>query len=609
MFDIVIIGGGHAGVEAAYMASQFNLKIAIITLPNVGIASAPCNPSIGGVGKGQVVREIDCLGGIMGKLADLAGIQFRTLNESKGYAVQSTRVQIDKVRYSINAEEQLSKIKNIFIIKEEVLGISGSDDMYSVRTTCSTWNTKKIIITIGTFLSGKMHTGLEQTIGGREGVSHTDTLSDFFRDIKMVAGRFKTGTPARINKQSIEYSLLEEQRSDSHVESFHVLHGTNERFLEQKSCYLTYTNSETMRIIRDNKERSPLFNGQIDGVGARYCPSIEDKAYRYPDKDIHHVFIEPESHELNTVYPSGISTSLPRDIQDQVLSSIAGLKKSKIEVYGYAVEYDVIDTTRLGRTLEHKDKKGLYFAGQVNGTSGYEEAAGQGLVAGINAALSNIGKKEFILDRDESYIGVMIEDLVSNIRDEPYRLFTARCENRLYIREDNALLRMYPYRKSLGLAMNIDNYGANYVKAFKLYLNIITSTYLSTGHKFLLDNKINVLRRTSLAEILKQSSLEPIITLEKYFNYVGIDCDLRLVRTLAVTMKYDGYIAKANSHLEKLNKLNKHKINWEDLMASENISFECKQRIERIKPETFGQIKLMEGIRPASLAAIAGTLQ
>jgi tRNA uridine 5-carboxymethylaminomethyl modification enzyme len=607
MFDIIIVGGGHAGVEAAHIASQFkDLKIAILTMPGVGLASAPCNPSIGGVGKGQVVREIDSMGGIIGKLADLSGIQFRTLNESKGYAVQSTRIQIDKIRYSVFAEEEINKIENITVIRSKVSGLSHKDGNYTVETESSTWNTKKIVFTVGTFLNAKMHTGSAQTNGGREGCESSDSLSKFFGDIKTVAARFKTGTPARLNKDTINYEKLEEQPSDNTVDTFHVLHGTKSRFIDQKSCYLGYTNPETLKIIRDNKEKSPMFNGQINGVGARYCPSIEDKAYRYPDKDVHHVFVEPESHDMNTVYPSGISTSLPKEIQKKFINTIVGLEEADIEMYGYAVEYDVIDTTQLSRTLELQDKPGVYFAGQVNGTSGYEEAAGQGFIAGVNAALSITGKEPLVLDRKESYIGVMIEDLVSNVRDEPYRLFTARSENRLYIREDNSVLRMFPYRSHLDLNMEIDQYMDDFVLKYSKYKTILESTYIHPSDEFLVDYKIKVPRRTSLADIIKQSDLDPVETINNYFSYIGITEDSRVLRTLAIALKYDGYINKSNDHYKKIGKLDNVSIDLPRMLESENISFECKQRISKIKPETFGQLKLIEGIRPATLAAIAG---
>lgn len=606
-FDILIIGGGHAGIEAAYIAAQFKeLKIAIVTMPGVGLGSAPCNPSIGGVGKGQVVREIDALGGLTGKLADLAGIQFRVLNESKGYAVQSTRVQIDKEKYSQYAEEELSSIKNINIIYEKVEGISQDAEGFIVTTNCSTWNTKKLIVTVGTFLNGKLHTGDEQTTGGRSGADSSSSLAIFFKDINTISARFKTGTPARLNKNTINYDVLDEQPSDDRVRNFHCMHSYSKRNLKQVSCYLARTNAKTMDVIRSNKEKSPMYNGQIKGVGARYCPSIEDKANRYPDKDIHHVFIEPEGLSLSTMYPSGVSTSLPKEIQLEFMQSINGLENVVIEQYGYAVEYDVIDTTLLDYSLQYKTKPGLYFAGQVNGTSGYEEASGQGFIAGVNAALSLVGLKPLVLNRNDSYIGVMVEDLISNTRDEPYRLFTARNENRLSVREDNAVLRMAKYRSSLYLNNSIDKYNEIYLNIFSDISDLIDSNIIKPEDEFLRINDIKIPRRMTISELLKVASIDPVDVIEKYIEYCNLYVPREILKTIAINCKYDGYITKAETHYNKLKKLDSMNINWEDLCLSKNISFECKQRIEKIKPTTFGQLKLIEGLRPATLAVVAG---
>lgn len=604
MYDIIVVGGGHAGVEAAYIASQFpQLKIAIITMPNIGLASAPCNPAIGGVGKGQVVRELDALGGLMPILADYAGIQYRTLNESKGYAVQSTRIQIDKDKYSEKALELISQVKNIDIIEEKVSSISRLGDAFEISTSSSTWNSKKLIMTVGTFLSGKMHTGSNVTIGGRVGHESSDIC--FLDKIQKTPARFKTGTPARIYSESIDYTKLEEQPSDQNVFTFHSLHSEKERFLPQLSCYLAYTTDETMKIIRDNKEKSPMFNGQIKAVGARYCPSIEDKAYRYPDKNKHHVFIEPEGINRSTVYPSGISSSLPKDVQKDFITTIEGLENSEIETYGYAVEYDVVDTTRLKKTLEHKDVPSIFFAGQVNGTSGYEEAAAQGYIAGVNAALDLLSMGNMILSRNDSYIGVLIEDLVSNTRDEPYRLFTARSENRLYIREDNNIIRMHEKRKKLGLNTPIDSYNSNFVRSFNIYFDLISNFYISPSDNILKLMNIKVPRRTSLAEIVKRADLNPIKVLTDYFFHNGINASARLTTALAVSMKYEGYINKAIEQNAKINKVGEKKIDLNRILNSENISFECKQRIMKIEPENMAQLKLIEGVRPATLAVVA----
>jgi len=380
-FDIIVIGGGHAGLEAAWISAQFGLRVGLVTSPGIGLASAPCNPSVGGVGKGQVVRELDALGGAMGILADKAGIQYRTLNDSKGLAVQSTRVQIDKDRYSQQAEALIASIPNITVVRAKLTGVERSEVGFKLIAGAESFEAKKVVMTVGTFLNGKLHQGENQRIGGRVDVEAADSLTDIFRDIKTRPARFKTGTPSRILKSSIDTSQMDEQPSDPETRNFHCMNSPSERSSQQVSCYLTHTNLETLTIIRNNKERSPMYNGQIKGVGARYCPSIEDKAYRYPDRNSHHVFVEPEGLELDTVYPSGISSSLPADVQEAFIRTIPGMQNAIIKIPGYAVEYDVVDTTELTLGLEYRALPGLYFAGQVNGTSGYEEAAGQGWVA------------------------------------------------------------------------------------------------------------------------------------------------------------------------------------------------------------------------------------
>jgi tRNA uridine 5-carboxymethylaminomethyl modification enzyme len=608
-FDIIVIGGGHAGIEAAYIASQFNLDIAIITLPEVGLASAPCNPAVGGVGKGQVVRELDALGGLMPILADKSGIQYRILNESKGYAVQSTRVQIDKELYSQNAESFITSIPNIKVIRDRVNNISQHSSVYSVSTEGnSSFYSKKLILTVGTFLGGKLHTGREVTLGGRVNSDPSVSMNEMFSKIKKIPTRFKTGTPPRLDKNKIDYSKLEEQESDPRTNNFHWRNQDNAREVRQVSCYLTRTNEKTMDIIRRNKDESPLFNGQIKGVGARYCPSIEDKAFRYPEKHNHHIFIEPEGLNNNTVYPSGISSSLPKDVQEDYVKSINGLEETSIITYGYAVEYDVVDTTDLKLTLEHTQFDGLYFAGQVNGTSGYEEAAGQGYIAGVNAALKLTKQPEFSVSRHDSYIGVMIEDLVSNKRDEPYRLFTARSENRLYLREDNAVLRMAEYRELLNLNDEIDSYQKSFISNYNLLSELLDNSYVNPNerpYRTILKDRI-LERRMSLSELLKQSWIDPIETLNAILVEFNVCMPRNLLETLAISKKYEGYIQRARQQLLKLKKLEKAQINWRDLADSSNISFECKQRIKDIKPTTFGQLKRIHGIRPATLAVVAG---
>lgn len=608
-FDIIVLGGGHAGLEAAWISSQFNIKVAVFTLPNVSLGSAPCNPSVGGVGKGQVVRELDALGGLMPRIADRAGIQYRTLNDSKGLAVQSTRIQIDKDLYSKEAELAVSQVSNIKVIRQKVISVSRIDNGFLVKSADSEYRASKIIVTVGTFLNGKLHTGKTQKSGGRVDAEASSSLGDLFGEIKTRPARFKTGTPPRILKTSIDVSKMEEQPSDAETRNFHCLNKPFQRHVSQVSCYLTHTSEDTLSIIRANKELSPMYNGQIQGVGARYCPSIEDKAFRYPDRNTHHVFVEPEGLDLDTVYPSGISSSLPVEVQEAFVRTIPGLENCEIKVPGYAVEYDVVDTTELNLTLESRSESGLYFAGQVNGTSGYEEAAGQGWVAGANAALSLLNRMPLTLSRHDSYIGVMIEDLCANTRDEPYRLFTSRSENRLLIREDNSAQRMACYRQELLLREEIDLYLDNFLLQHTVLSNLCDEFMISEQSELLKEfsgeENQQLIRRISITELLKQAWIHPVSALSRVLSFYELDFDYDLIRTVAIEKKYDGYIKRFDEQFMKIKKMDATLINWNEISKSTNVSFECRQRISRIKPETFGQLKRIEGIRPATLAVVA----
>lgn len=611
IYDILIMGGGHAGLEAAWIANQFDLSVAIVTLQGIGLGSAPCNPAVGGVGKGQVVRELDALGGLMGRLADEAGIQYRILNESKGYAVQSTRVQIDKELYSQKAEEIVGASK-IEVIRDKVDKVKKVDDLFILTSEASEYKAKRLVVTTGTFLGGKLHTGPEVTEGGRVDQLASNSLDNIFELVETLKARFKTGTPPRILRKSINFERMEKQPSDERAENFHWSNEAHGRKSEQVDCFLTRTNETALGIIRENKEKSPIFNGQIKGIGPRYCPSIEDKAFRYLDRHVHHVFVEPEGLNINTFYPNGISTSLPKDVQEDFLRTIDGLENAEIAVYGYAVEYDVVNTLKLTRTMEHEALSGLYFAGQVCGTSGYEEAAGQGFIAGSNAALSLLGKEKLILDRRNSYIGVMIEDLVSNERDEPYRLFTARSENRLFIREDNSIERMAPYRKKMGLRKEIDSFNENFLKQCSLLKELCEKTFFLPSEKNkALFEKLNcgtLKEKTNLSEILQRSIVDPVEVLSRYLGIVGVSFPWRIIKNVAVSIKYSGYIARELQDNQALNRLEDKQIQWEALLDNGNLSYECKLRISKIKPETFGQLRRIEGIRPATLTFVASGL-
>ncbi len=610
-FDIIIVGGGHAGLEATWIAAQFDLQIALVSLPGVPLGHTPCNPSVGGVGKGQVVRELDALGGLMGKLTDQAGIHYRTLNESKGYAVHSTRAQVDKDLYHHFAKQAVDSLSNVKLVSDKVVHVT-KDDLFHVETESGLQLTStKLVITAGTFLGGKLHTGPEQSFGGAIGFDNAPALNSIFKGIQALPTRFKTGTPARLDRKTIEWERLEPQSSDPVTGNFHWASSAG-RSQEQICCHLTRTNLNTMELIRAARERSPLYNGQIKGVGPRYCPSIEDKAFRYPDRNTHHIFLEPEGLTTNSVYPNGLSTSLPKDVQEAFLRSIEGLEHVEILVHGYAVEYDVVDTTTLRQTLEHKELGGLYFAGQINGTSGYEEAAGQGLIAGANAALAVVGREPLILSRNESYIGVLIEDLVSNQRDEPYRLFTARSENRLYIREDNTVERMVPYRAQLGLHTAIDAYHLDFLSQLELLNSLLVddifhveqneqARFLAMGYGPLIENM-------NFGELLRRAELDPVKTLAQELTYFGLKFRPEVIKTAAISEKYRGYIQRSHEETERMERLLKRKIDWQKIVESPNISFECRQRIKAVKPETFGQLKNMEGIRPATLAYVAGNL-
>lgn len=596
-FDILVIGGGHAGLEASWLADQFDLNVGLVSMAGVPLASTPCNPSIGGVGKGQVVREIDALGGLMPRLADLSGLQYRTLNESKGYAVQSTRVQVDKDLYPQNAERIISEESKITVIREKVSRIKEVNDGFEITTdTDICLQAKKIIVTTGTFLSGQMHRGEQKTIGGRVDCDTSAGMDELFPKVGKLSKRFKTGTPPRLDTSTINYDVMVEQKSDPSTRCFYWENEPADRKILQKSCFIAHTNEQTLGIIRSNKERSPIFNGQIKGVGPRYCPSIEDKAFRYLDRDVHHVFIEPEGLTADTVYPNGISTSLPIEVQEKFVRTIPGLEKAEILVHGYAVEYDVVDTTELRETLEHKEIEGLYFAGQVCGTSGYEEAAGQGVMAGINAALSVLGKEPLILPRNISYIGVLIQDLVTNTRDEPYRLFTARSEDRLVVREDNAVIRIAPFRKKLGLKCPIDQHQSDFLIEYDVLKQLVTN-YRDKG-----SNK-------TLATSLRDSKEDPVSSLHKILNKTGFQFSNGVTYTVAIETMYEGYINKNNAEKAKLEKVSRVAIDWQKLSVNQNISNECRSRINKVKPENFGQLRNIEGIRPATLAFVAGTLR
>ena len=597
MFDVIVIGGGHAGVEAAHAVFRQGLNCCLVTFKTQTIGQMSCNPAIGGLGKSHLVREVDALGGIMAKATDRSGIQSRTLNTRKGFAVQALRVQCDRDKYK-NAIQELLFETNITIKEGEVVDIILEDnnikgiELRSGETIFST----KTILTTGTFLNGVMFKGNEKISGGRVGDSTSIPLSEKLYDLKLPMGRLKTGTPARIKLSSIDISVMEEQPGDQDPPSMSVLQPPTTR-LPQISCYITRTNKQTHKIIEDNTHLSAMYSGKISGIGPRYCPSIEDKINKFSEKESHQIFIEPEGLDKDLVYPNGISTSLPSLAQKEFVESIKGLKNCEIEEYGYAVEYDFIDPRSLQPTLETKFIKNLYLAGQINGTTGYEEAAAQGLVAGINAAQDILDKPRVIFDRSEAYIGVLIDDLTLHGVTEPYRMFTSRAEFRLMLSQDTACQRLTKKAHSLGLITEelFNAYQEN-ENQYQEFLKQIKKIKTKQNDK-----------PTTGAELLKRTDIAP--TEVKELLKISNDFN-KFFERAANEIKYSGYIAKQRREVES-SKRNERVLIPVDLNFPniKGLSNEVVERLEKHKPSTLGQASRLEGVTPAAINLIAITIK
>ena len=597
MFDVIVIGGGHAGVEAAHAVFRQGLNCCLVTFKTQTIGQMSCNPAIGGLGKSHLVREVDALGGIMAKATDRSGIQSRTLNTRKGFAVQALRVQCDRDKYK-NAIQELLFETNITIKEGEVVDIILEDnnikgvELRSGETIFST----KTILTTGTFLNGVMFKGNEKISGGRVGDSTSIPLSEKLYDLKLPMGRLKTGTPARIKLSSIDISVMEEQPGDQDPPSMSVLQPPTTR-LPQISCYITRTNKQTHKIIEDNTHLSAMYSGKISGIGPRYCPSIEDKINKFSEKESHQIFIEPEGLDKDLVYPNGISTSLPSLAQKEFVESIKGLKNCEIEEYGYAVEYDFIDPRSLQPTLETKFIKNLYLAGQINGTTGYEEAAAQGLVAGINAAQDILDKPRVIFDRSEAYIGVLIDDLTLHGVTEPYRMFTSRAEFRLMLSQDTACQRLTKRAYSLGLITEelFNAYQEN-ENQYQEFLKQIKKIKTKQNDK-----------PTTGAELLKRTDIAP--TEVKELLKISNDFN-KFFERAANEIKYSGYIAKQRREVES-SKRNERVLIPVDLNFPniKGLSNEVVERLEKHKPSTLGQASRLEGVTPAAINLIAITIK
>ena len=597
MFDVIVIGGGHAGVEAAHAVFRQGLNCCLVTFKTRTIGQMSCNPAIGGLGKSHLVREVDALGGIMAKATDRSGIQSRTLNTRKGFAVQALRVQCDREKYK-NAIQELLLETNITIKEGEVVDIIINDnnikgiELRSGETIFST----KTILTTGTFLNGVMFKGNEKVSGGRVGDSTSIPLSEKLYDLKLPMGRLKTGTPARIKLSSIDLNVMEEQPGDRDPPSMSVLQPPTTR-LPQISCYITRTNKQTHKIIADNTHLSAMYSGKISGIGPRYCPSIEDKINKFSEKESHQIFIEPEGLDKDLVYPNGISTSLPSLAQKEFVESIKGLKNCEIEEYGYAVEYDFIDPRSLQPTLETKFIKNLYLAGQINGTTGYEEAAAQGLVAGINAAQDILDKPRVIFDRSEAYIGVLIDDLTLHGVTEPYRMFTSRAEFRLMLSQDTACQRLTKKAYSLGLITEelFNAYQEN-ENQYQEFLKQIKKIKTKQND-----------RPTTGAELLKRTDIAP----KEVKKILKISNDSnKFFERAANEIKYSGYIAKQRREVESA-KRNERVLIPTDLNFSniKGLSNEVVEKLEKHKPSTLGQASRLEGVTPAAINLIAITIK
>ena len=598
-FDVVVVGGGHAGVEAAHAVYRLGLSCALVTLNKKSIGQMSCNPAIGGLGKSHIVREIGAMGGIMPIATDMSGIQYRTLNTRKGDAVQALRVQCDRDLYK-KAIQKIIKETDIKIFNEEVVDlIVDKNQVHGVVTSKQQLKAKKTILTTGTFLNGKMYTGNEINKGGRLGDTSAIPLSKRLYDLKLPMGRLKTGTPARIKLSSIDLSQMEIQPGEKPT-PWMSLYNRPKKHQRQIPCYITRTNKKTHKIIEENIHLSAMFSGNITGIGPRYCPSIEDKVSRFGDKDSHQIFIEPEGINKDLVYPNGISTSLPKEAQEEFIYSIKGLKNSVIEEYGYAVEYDFIDPRSLNINLENKKLKNFYQAGQINGTTGYEEAAAQGLIAGINAAAKILNQKEFVLKRSEAYIGVLVDDLTTHGITEPYRMFTSRAEHRLMLSQNNAEQRLLKKAFKRGLVSE-QRYN-EFIKNEQKYKNFLTETLSKKKINSFINNKninIKLDEKKSVLDLLRRTDANK----EKVFK--TNPSNKHLYQRAITEHKYQGYIKKQLREIKKTEKQENKKIpNNIDYNTIAGLSNEVKEKLKKTQPTTIGSASRMEGVTPAAINLI-----